>query len=140
MIADNFQKETILLIEKEPISRRSLRKMISRRLPWLQVIEANGFHDAVLKVAMYKPRIVIMEFIYAKQNGSRLIRTIKKADNSAFVVVYTNRDYPEYHQNALQCGADGFFSKITDRGEDMLALIDQKLKVTIPIVVQKEST
>lgn len=136
MITEYSKKETILLIEEEPISRRSLRKMISRRLPRVQVIEASGFHDAILKVAMYKPRIVIMEFIYAKQNGSKLIRTIKKADNRAFVVVYTNRDYPEYHKYALQCGADGFISKITARSEDMLTLIDQKLKEAAPVVMQ----
>lgn len=135
MIADISQKETILLIEKWPISRRSLSKVISNHLPQVQVIEADGFQDAMVKVARYKPKIVIMEFIYAKLKGSSLIQTVKKANNSAFVVVYTSRDYPEYRKNALQCGADGFLSKITTRSEDMLMLLEQKLKEMAPVVM-----
>jgi DNA-binding NarL/FixJ family response regulator len=140
MISEGSLERNILLVENEPVIRNLLRKNILNHFPLVNIIWANAFQGALLKVERYRPRIAVMEFIYAKQKGSSLVQAIKEADENAFVIVYTDRDYPEYKQSAFQCGADGFVSKITSRSEDVIKLIDRKISESISSILKTKTS
>ena len=101
----------VLLVEDNPIFRKSLKEMLALRFPGLRIQEASDGEEALQKLEETYPDLVFMDIRLPGKNGLEVTKLIKKANADVDVVILTSYDIPEYRAAALSSGASHFFTK-----------------------------
>lgn len=68
--------------------------------------------EALDKINIFKPDLILIDLSLPDMSGLSLIREIKKLFGSQKIVVLTLHDSEDYRTEAKLAGADGFISKI----------------------------
>lgn len=103
--------EKILVVEDDPDIMRIL--MHALRAAGFQVVPAYGGEDAIRKVKVQKPDLVLTDLAMPKVSGVEVIHTIKKDPETQHipVVAVTAHVWDVLAQSAGQVGCDGYISK-----------------------------
>ena len=67
--------------------------------------------DALAKVDLFFPNLVLLDLNLGDMSGFDVARSIKQRPNPPFVAIVTVHDEPEYEAAASDAGADLFLSK-----------------------------
>jgi DNA-binding NarL/FixJ family response regulator len=86
--------------------------------------QAHSVSDAVAKIVLLRPDLLLLDVALPDGNGLDLTRTIKGIAHPPEIIVATLYDTPTYRRAALAAGADGFLGK-SELGERLQGTIEK---------------
>jgi DNA-binding NarL/FixJ family response regulator len=86
--------------------------------------QAGNADEALNDIRALKPDTVLLDIRLPGKNGIQLIGEIKELRPEITVIIMTNYDYPQYHQQSIRAGADHFFNK-TREFESIIEVLKQ---------------
>ncbi len=122
----------ILLIEDNIALRQKLKKILSAAFPGFSILEASGGAECFKKSACHQVAIILMDIHLGDENGLELTKKIKTLFPHIVIAIHSICDSQEYRRIAEQAGADYFFSKKSNSINDMIAMVKNELKLTLP--------
>jgi len=115
----------ILLVDDHPIVRQGLRTLLEGRPGWEVVGEAADGIEALDKVEVLEPDVVVLDVTMPRMNGLEACRQIqrKKKASSLEVLFVTQHDSPQMMREALDAGARGYVVK-SNAARDLLEAVE----------------
>ena len=101
----------ILLVDDHTVVRGGLSKFLLVNKDMKLVGEAADGEEALQKVSLYKPDIVLMDLMMPGMDGITATREIKKKYPQVKVIALTSFAEQNMVQGALQAGAVGYLQK-----------------------------
>ncbi len=103
--------DKILVVEDDPDIMRLLAHTLSNA--GYQVIQAYGGEDALRKVLLHMPQLVLTDLAMPKMSGVEVIQIVKAnpQTNHIPIVAVTAYTWDNIAQSAGEAGVDGFISK-----------------------------
>ena len=101
----------ILLVDDHTVVRSGLSKFLLVNKDMKLVGEAADGEEALQKVSLYKPDIVLMDLMMPGMDGITATREIKKKYPQVKVIALTSFAEQNMVQGALQAGAIGYLQK-----------------------------
>ena len=103
----------VLLADDRPLVRTGLRTILEDAGGFDVVGEAGDGYEAIERVAMLGPDVVLMDVRMPRLDGIAATRQIRAAPDPPRVLVLTTFDLDEYVYAGLRAGASGFLLKDT---------------------------
>jgi DNA-binding NarL/FixJ family response regulator len=105
--------------------RKRLYELLSE-VDNVQVIgQAGNADEALNDIRVLKPDTVLLDIRLPGKSGIQLLGEIKALQPELTVIIMTNYDYPQYHQQSIRAGADHFFNK-TREFEDIIEVLKRE--------------
>jgi DNA-binding NarL/FixJ family response regulator len=118
----------VLIVEDNPLFRRSLRELLEVRFPSVGIKEASDGRQALDMVRDTKPDLVFMDIKLPDKNGLELTRIIKQSHSGIPVIILTSYDFPEYREAAMHSGASYFLTKGNAKSDEIAAAVSSALR------------
>ncbi len=101
----------ILVVDDDPLARRSLRGMLERG--HYQVETAEGGREALALLPSYKPDLVLLDIQMPDMDGLEVCRQIRDLPNGELlpILFLTGDERPDIHALAFQVKGDDFLRK-----------------------------
>jgi DNA-binding NarL/FixJ family response regulator len=131
------QKCRILIADSHTLFREGLRALLDAEKDLEVVGEAADGIEAVQKIEMLKPDIIILNLALPKLSGPSTIKRIRKQNPGQKILVLTEHEGEEQISEALHLGVNGYCLKQASRAELLLAIqtiMAGKLHLSPPIV------
>jgi DNA-binding NarL/FixJ family response regulator len=120
----NLMAVRILLVDDHPIVRQGLRTLLEGRPGWQVVGEASDGIEALDKVEVLQPDVVVLDVTMPRMNGLEACRRIQhKRKTSLEVLFVTQHDSPQMMREALDAGARGYVVK-SNAARDLLEAVE----------------
>jgi two-component system response regulator YesN len=113
----------ILIVDPNDPFRRSLKKVLVNRFPFVDIREASDGNAGLKMVQGFNPNLIFLEIHLPSQSGLDLARQIKHEHPEIIIVILTSYDLPEYQAAAKESGVENLVPKDDWTGEDMMALV-----------------
>jgi DNA-binding NarL/FixJ family response regulator len=108
---------TLLLADDHPIVRQGLRHLLECEPEFRIVAEAGDGIEALQKVELFKPDILVVDMMMPGVNGLEVLRQIKNISPATRTIVLSMQSADAYVVEALKNGAAGYVLKETGPGE-----------------------
>lgn len=112
MIA-NEQKIKVLLVDDHPMVLEGIKAFLSSKANIEIIGEASDGEEAIAKVKILAPDIILMDISMPALNGIETTRIIRDIDPSVKVIILTMHDDKEYVLQFMESGARGYVLKKT---------------------------
>lgn len=113
---------TILLADDHDVVRRGM-KMLLEDEEGIQVIgEASDGLDAIEKVKMLMPKVVILDLTMPKMNGIEAAKVISEEYPEVKILIFSMHRNKEYIVKSVENGANGYLLKDTGKEELLRAI------------------
>jgi signal transduction histidine kinase len=101
----------ILVVDDDPLARRSLRGMLERS--HYQVETAGGGEEALAQLSPFKPDLVLLDIQMPGMDGLEVCRQIRELPNGDLlpILFLTGDERPDIHALAFQAKGDDFLRK-----------------------------
>lgn len=122
---------TVIIVDDEPIIKKSLTKLIEMRFPHFKVIGyAEDGKEALLLTEKYHPDLIITDIRMPEMDGLEFIQAVEKINRDLKIVVVSGFDEFEYAQHALRHGAIDYLLKPIkpELFYNMLEKVEKQLK------------
>ena len=113
----------ILIVDPNDPFRRSLKKVLVNRFPFVDIREASDGRKGLAMVQGFDPDLLFIEIHLPSESGLDLARQIKIDHPDIIIVILTSYDLPEYQAAAKESGVAHLVPKDDWTGEDMIALV-----------------
>lgn len=114
----------LLICDDQAIVCEGLRAILTP-IPQIEVVGiASDGADAIARVQMDQPDLVLMDLKMPKMNGIQATRIIREQFPNIRVMVLTTYDTDEWVIDAIRNGASGYLLKDTPQEELVRAIID----------------
>ena len=113
----------ILIVDPNDPFRRSLKKVLVNRFPFVDIQEASDGRQGLEMLQSFNPNLIFMEIHLPSESGLDLARQIKIDQPEVIMVILTSYDLPEYKTAAEESGIEHLIPKDDWTGEDMIALV-----------------
>jgi DNA-binding NarL/FixJ family response regulator len=115
----------ILLVDDHPIVRQGLRTLLEGRQGWEVVGEASDGIEALDKVEVLQPDVVVIDITMPRMNGLEACRLIQQQSkvSGLEVLFVTQHDSPQMMREALDAGARGYVVK-SNAARDLLEAVE----------------
>ena len=104
-------KRRVFVVDDHPIVRQGLALLINQQPDLTVCGEAEEVHDALQKIGICKPDIVIVDISLNGPDGLELLKTVRARDASLPVLILSMHDESIYAERALRAGANGYIMK-----------------------------
>jgi len=121
------QKHKVAIIDPFPIFRSILHKIISDRVPQVDITVADTIDQVTQAVKTGSPDLVFIDIALFPKNCIDHIRTMKESLPASVIVVLTTHDSKEHRAASLEYGADYFLSKTETPGSKLIDIIENTL-------------
>ncbi|PLR87094.1 response regulator [Bacillus sp. V33-4] len=101
----------LMLVDDHAVLRDGLRNILGMEDDIEVVGEAISGDDALQKIGIIKPDIVVMDINMPNKNGVEVTAIIKKQYPNIKVLVLTMHSHDEFFMSAIREGADGYLLK-----------------------------
>lgn len=113
---------TVLLVDDHPMIRQGLRNLLSD-VPDFQIIgEAGDGLEAIRKIELTKPDILVVDMMMPNLNGLEVLLQIQKLSPATRTIVFSMQSAEPYVVEALRAGAAGYILKDAGPGELVTAI------------------
>jgi two-component system NarL family response regulator len=102
---------TVLCVDDHRLMREGIMFILGMHEDIQVVAEASDGEEAVAKYLQFRPDVTLMDLQLPRVNGLEAIRTIRKHDAAARIVVLTMYQGDEDIYSALRAGAAGYVLK-----------------------------
>jgi signal transduction histidine kinase len=101
----------ILVVDDDPLARRSLRAMLERG--YYQVETAEGGAEALALLPTYQPELVLLDIQMPGMDGLEICQRIRDMPGGELlpIIFLTGDERPEIHAQALRVKGDDFLRK-----------------------------
>lgn len=101
----------ILVVDDDPLARRSLRAMLERG--YYRVEAAEGGAEALALLPTYQPELVLLDIQMPGMDGLEVCQRIRELPNGELlpIIFLTGDERPEIHAQALRVKGDDFLRK-----------------------------
>jgi DNA-binding NarL/FixJ family response regulator len=113
----------ILIVDPNDPFRRSLKKILVNRFPFIDIQEASDSGDGLAKVRAFNPNLIFLDIHLPTESGLDLARQIKIDHPQIVIVILTSYDLPEYKAAAEKSGIEHIVPKDEWTGEDIITLV-----------------
>ena len=113
----------ILIVDPNDPFRRSLRKVLVNRFPFVDIQGAADAGEASAMIQDCGPNLIFVEIQLPSESGLDFARRIKSVHPDIVVVILTSYDLPEYQTAAKESGIEHLVPKDDWSGEDMIDLV-----------------
>ena len=113
----------ILIVDPNDPFRQSLKKVLVKRFPLVDIQEASDGSDGLAMVQGFSPNLIFLEIHLPSESGLDLARQLKIDHPEIIIVILTSYDLPEYKAAAAKSGIEHLVPKDDWTGEDMIALV-----------------
>jgi DNA-binding NarL/FixJ family response regulator len=111
-------------VDDHPIVRQGLRTLLEGRSGWEVVGEASDGVEALDKVGVLQPDVVVLDVTMPRMNGLEACRLIQKQKTPGLEVLFvTQHDSPQMMREALDAGARGYVVK-SNAARDLLEAVE----------------
>jgi DNA-binding NarL/FixJ family response regulator len=117
----------ILIVDPNDPFRRSLKKVLMSRFPFVDIQEAADGDEGMQKLEAHHPDLIFLEIHLPAETGLDLAGRIKADHPDITIVILTSYDLPEYKIAVEQSGVEHMVPKDDWTGEDMIALVQSIL-------------
>ncbi len=117
----------ILIVDPNEPFRRSLKKVLLNRFPFVDIREAFDGHEGLEMVQDFSPNLIFLEIHLPSESGLELARRMKIDFPDIIIVILTSYNTPEYQTAAQESGVEHLVPKDDWTGEDMLELVNTVL-------------
>ena len=105
------EKTRVLLVDDHTILRTGLRMFFNSQKDLVVIGEAVSGEDALEKVQLHHPDVVILDISMPGMNGIEAIARIKQLTPDVGIIILTMHEAEEYLKQAMQAGASGYVLK-----------------------------
>ena len=114
----------ILIVDDHPMMREGLAQLIGQQPDMAVCGEAGEAGDALEKVRLLKPSLVLADITLPGRNGLELIKDIQALEAGVLVLVISMHDESFYTERVLRAGGRGYVMK-QEGGKKILEAIRQ---------------
>jgi DNA-binding NarL/FixJ family response regulator len=114
----------ILIVDDHPMMREGLAQLIGQQPDMMVCGEAGEAGEALEKVRLLKPNLVLADITLPGRNGLELIKDIQSLDASVAVLVISMHDECFYAERVLRAGGRGYVMK-QEGGKKIMEAIRQ---------------
>jgi DNA-binding NarL/FixJ family response regulator len=101
----------LMLVDDHAVLRDGLKNIIELESDIEVVAEAVNGNDAIEKVSVAQPDVILMDINIPEKNGIEATSVIKKQYPGIKILILTMFDHDEYFMAAIREGADGYLLK-----------------------------
>jgi DNA-binding NarL/FixJ family response regulator len=116
-------KLRILFADDNKAFRDGLRRLLEAQPGYQVVAEAVNGREAVEKVSLFQPDVVILDYSMPELDGLSAATQIRKIDPQVKILMLTQHDAPHTVQRATDVGAIGYVVK-SDASRDLLLALE----------------
>ena len=104
MPVEVVREKKILVVEDEEKMRKSIIRIIKRKMPALKVITAEDGIDATAKLGSFKPDLILADIMMPRMDGVEFIDYVRKTERYAKtkIVVITGLRKDDYRVSAVR--------------------------------------
>ena len=114
----NQEEYSVVVADDHRGIRKGIIQIIESDPAFKVVAEAKDGSHAVAAVEKYQPDLLILDVMLPDMEGPEVAMTITNRESSIKILALSTFDYPEYIQNMLASGAQGYVTK--DEAPDLL--------------------
>jgi DNA-binding NarL/FixJ family response regulator len=114
----------ILIVDDHPMMREGLAQLIGHQPDMMVCGEAGDARDALEKVRLLQPNLVLADITLPGRNGLELIKDIQALDAGVSVLVISMHDESFYAERVLRAGGRGYVMK-QEGGKKIMEAIRQ---------------
>ncbi len=114
----------ILIVDDHPMMREGLAQLIAHQPDMMVCGEAGEAGDALEKVRLLKPNLVLADITLPGRNGLELIKDLQAMDAGVLVLVISMHDESLYAERVLRAGGRGYVMK-QEGGKKIMEAIRQ---------------
>ena len=118
----------ILIVDPNDPFRRSLKKILINRIPFVDIREASDGNGGLEMMQSFKPNLIFLEIHLPSASGLDIARQIKHTHPEVIIIILTSYDLPEYKDAVKKSGIEHLIPKDAWTGEDMIALVNTILR------------
>ncbi|MCE5243256.1 MAG: response regulator [Syntrophobacteraceae bacterium] len=118
---------SVLVVEVNDFFRKSFIEILKMHLPNLFVDGAGDGPEALKRIGISQPDMVLMDMRLNDKSGLELAKEIKKRNPEIVVGLFTSYDIPEKDKQSLRCSVDHFLLKDTLSVAEVARLIESVL-------------
>ena len=119
-------RKKVLLVDDHPMMRSGLAQVINQQADLVVSGEAGNANEAMQRIALFKPNIVVLDISLEGKSGLELIKDLQAMHPEILILVMSMHDESLYAQRVLRAGARGYVMKKAG-GEAVLQAIRQIL-------------
>src|SRR5580658_4129097 len=101
----------ILIVDDHPMMREGLAQLIGQQPDMAVCGEAGSAHEALEKVRLLKPNLVLADITLPGRDGLELIKDIQALQAGVSVLVISMHDESLYAERVLRAGGRGYVMK-----------------------------
>jgi DNA-binding NarL/FixJ family response regulator len=116
------QEVTLLIVDDHPLLRHGLCDVITKSQHFKIVGEASDGEEALRKITVFKPQIIILDIDMPRLNGLETIRAIEELGFATKVIILTMYKEEEMFNAAMDLGAKAYVLKENAPQEIVAAL------------------
>ncbi|MDR5657945.1 response regulator transcription factor [Serpentinicella sp. ANB-PHB4] len=119
-----MEKIKILLADDHSLVRQGLKQILELEEDLAVVGQASNGEEALEKVQIYKPDIVLLDINMPKLNGIQTLRRLKDINRTIKVIMLTFHEDREYLLETINLGANGYVLKDSESTSLIKAIRD----------------
>lgn len=113
---------TILLADDHDVVRKGMKMLLEDEEEVKVIGEASDGLDAIEKVGILMPNVVILDLTMPKMNGIEAAKVISEEYPAVKILIFSMHNNREYIVNSVENGASGYLLKDTGKEELMRAI------------------
>jgi DNA-binding NarL/FixJ family response regulator len=114
----------ILIIDPNIPFQQSLKKLLKKHFPHVDVDVASDGQEGFGKMRMGEPQLILLEIHLRGESGLRLAGEIKSKHPDAIIALLTSDNLPEYQIAAKDSGIEHLIPKDEWTGDDIVSLVE----------------
>jgi len=114
----------ILIVDDHPVLRDGLAQLIAQQPDMMVCGEAGEAGDALEKIRLLQPNLVLADIGLPGRDGMELIKDIQALETGVLVLVFSMHDEAFYAERVLRAGGRGYVMK-QEGGKKILEAIRQ---------------
>jgi DNA-binding NtrC family response regulator len=128
-MGSSTSSERVLIVEDEPSTRLGLSELV-RTWGFITDAAADG-EEALQRISMFRPTIIISDLVMPKMGGIELLRALKDDGGFHTVLILTAQGTVETAVEAIKEGAYDYLTKPIE---------PQRLKILLDKIVERQDT
>jgi DNA-binding NarL/FixJ family response regulator len=121
----------ILVVDDQPLVRRTLRSLLTRQSHW-KIYEAANGNVALDKVREFRPDIVLLDIVMPEMNGMQVAYEIRRISPATKIIFISTYYTPEGGAHIARIFGDGCFLPKSETGRKLIPAISRLLTEESP--------